>query len=110
MKNNRKYILPSLLFISIFINACSLFAGGGFYDRDPVELPDVKDVEMFAIVTKGGNLKFVAPKDGKIKEIRIGDERPINIAKILPGKVIKTIDQILIFSGSPTCAGVRSRI
>ena len=103
MKNSRKYLLPSLLLISVFVNACTLFAGDK--PRDPVTLPDAKDVEMFMIVSKNGKIDFVGAGDKALREYHIGDERPINIEKILPGKVIKTIDQVLIFSGSPTCIG-----
>ena len=96
------YLLSALAVTTLLLNGCSLFHGEQV--RDPVTLPDAKDVEMFMIISKDGKVDFVGAGDNKdLREYHIGDERPINIEKVLPGKVIKTIDQVIIFSGSPTC-------
>jgi hypothetical protein len=68
---------------------------------DPVYTAIDSDIHME--IKKNGKVEIKHPNGKKLKKIKVGTERPIDINKFLPGKVIKTIDSIVVFSGSPVC-------
>jgi len=114
MKNNKIYSYIVILILPFLLNACSLFSSKGV---EAQQIPPVGDVdvtlklpqaaadnaEIFIVLGKEGKVDFVGKNNKPLRKIPIGDERPIVIEKFFPGEVVKTLDQIMIFSGSPSC-------
>jgi len=116
MNKKSLYAYVTVIALAFLSNACA--ATGKDDDQKPskphpdedkisvtLKVPKsvAKDAEIFIVIGKGGKLEFVGAKDKELRKYHVGEKRPIRIKDFLPKEKIETLDQITIFSGSPSC-------
>jgi len=103
-----------MLAMTFLLFACASLADNKDKDDDRDKDDNIKlsvkvskdtaeNAEIVIVLGKGGKLDFYGVQNKELRKYHVGEERPINIEKILPKEKIKTLDQLMIFSGSPSC-------
>ena len=64
---------------------------------------DFPDAEMMIVVGKGGKVDFVGAHNNTLRCYHVEKKCPFDIESFLSDEKTKTLDQITIFSGSPSC-------